>query len=54
MNKLFLPGSHMECRYGLASFGISSDQFQALFGKEEIDYYDFLKMIGTDAVLWPN
>lgn len=34
---------------------LSSQQIQTAFqGKEEIDYYDFLKIIGTDSVLWPN
>lgn len=34
---------------------VSAAQLEKLFdGRDEIDYYDFLKIVGTDSVLWPN
>ena len=35
--------------------GISSDQIDKLFqDRQEMDYYDFLKMIGPDSKRWPK
>ena len=35
--------------------GMSAARIEELFGeKGEMDYYEFLNVIGTDAVFWPN
>jgi hypothetical protein len=40
---------------GGKSNGATAAQIEKLFGgKDEMDYYDFLNIVGTESVLWPN
>ncbi|CAB9520682.1 expressed unknown protein [Seminavis robusta] len=34
---------------------LSTEQIDRIFqGRDEMDYYDYLKIVGTDSVRWPN
>ena len=34
---------------------LSIDQVEKIFqGRDELDYYEFLRVVGTDAIIWPN
>ena len=40
---------------GVDQGDLSAAQLEDVFGeRKKIDYYDFLKALGTDSILWPN